>query len=286
MDHERVLQAARDGIGSVIDSASLYLDEVDWQRQTPCSAWDATELVRHVHTIALDYVAWTISAIEDDVQPLRTGEALSSWNAVRLREVDHHDPEDHASRFRVAAEEHLWLATDRWDEPLLTHPGGAWTSGEHIGVAAIEWSVHAWDLGRTVSLDVAPIDPEVLADVWSVTVAPVLGEPLPPDEDDVWHALLRASGRDPEWRPASYVSDTWWAEWEARYGLEGRRQVERWAWRSVATYGDEHLPSAAACLVLADGDVGRLRTLLDESLKDWRDPIAALEARREGGGSA
>jgi hypothetical protein len=71
------------------------------------------------------------------------------------------------------------------------------------GVAGAEWHLHAWDLARSLGKDYRPAQPELVLTGWrdgSPQLWPVLAAGR--EDEDPWHFLLVASGRDPGWAQA------------------------------------------------------------------------------------
>jgi len=70
------------------------------------------------------------------------------------------------------------------------------------GAACAEWHLHAWDLAKALGKDYRPAAPEIVLAGWLAGV-PQLPVPPPDGPDggrgDRWHALLRVSGRSPDW---------------------------------------------------------------------------------------
>jgi hypothetical protein len=83
------------------------------------------------------------------------------------------------------------------------------------GAACGEWHLHAWDLARSLGKDYRPADPELVLTGWragtpqlwpslaasgrSGSGAKPGDSGVPGRDDDPWHAMLVASGRDPGW---------------------------------------------------------------------------------------
>jgi hypothetical protein len=70
------------------------------------------------------------------------------------------------------------------------------------GAACAEWQLHAWDLARALGMDYRPAAPEIVLAGWRAGM-PQLPVQLAAGHDggrgDLWHALLRVSGRSPDW---------------------------------------------------------------------------------------
>ncbi|MBW3664852.1 MAG: maleylpyruvate isomerase N-terminal domain-containing protein [Actinobacteria bacterium] len=194
----RLLDSARVGIAAIERIAETV---TDWQVPTPCTRWDAHTLVRHLHAIAADYLQWADDAPADRTRPLLRSAELAYHNEQAMVRLPLLPARTHLQVFSGHANRHLQLADRHWDWPMMLAPSAVWTVGQHVGVAAIEWHVHAWDLARSQGTDHRPGDTEVLADVWRARLEGPTGQPLDGDHD-TWEAVLIASGRDPSWQSA------------------------------------------------------------------------------------
>ena len=166
---------------------------------TPCTLWTLRDLVRHLEIIAGAYVLWVGAAVGGRVGTLRAREAQDAWNAELLARLPARDTADHRARFTALAGDHQRLVAAAADLPMFELAGGArWTVGDHAGVAALEWHVHAWDLAVAggQAHRPAPDDVAILAGIWEHLQGPVVGVPLPA-LDDAWAAVLTAAGRRP-----------------------------------------------------------------------------------------
>jgi hypothetical protein len=166
---------------------------------TPCALWSLRDLVRHLEIIAGAYVLWVGAAIGGRVGTLRMGGAQDAWNAELLARLPARDTAAHRARFAALAGDHRRLVAAAADLPMFELAGGArWTVGDHAGVVALEWHVHAWDLAAAAGQihRPAPDDVATLAGVWEHLQGPAVGVPLPV-LDDAWAAILTAAGRRP-----------------------------------------------------------------------------------------
>lgn len=181
---EAVVAAVRDGRP---DAAS------------PCAGWDALTVVRHLEGIAGAYLLWTGSSLGGRIARMRTGVEAASYNATILDRLPRLGLAEHLDRFVALASDHVRLAHVTWTTPMLETPDDVLlTVGQHAGVAAVEWHVHAWDLARSQGRQHTP-DPASLAvcvAAWEEVLADVTGTVL--DETAApWPALLVATGRTP-----------------------------------------------------------------------------------------
>lgn len=194
-DRDAILAAVRDGI----EALGSRIADVPPQAPTPCADWSALDLVRHLEAIAGAYLLWAGSAVGGRVARLRTGRDLHAYNTLMLDRLPDLSVLDHARRFRDLADDHVRLARVTWTIPMLETPDGTVLAvGRHAGVAAVEWHVHAWDLGRAAGgghrPDAATLP--VLTAAWDQTLAEITGTDRDPGQDD-WTSILVASGRHP-----------------------------------------------------------------------------------------
>jgi hypothetical protein len=92
-----------------------------------------------------------------------------------------------------------------WDLPHHRYRGAVVTVAGMAGAACAEWHLHAWDLARALGKDYRPAAPEVVLAGWRAGMPqlPVQTAAGPAGgRGDLWYALLRVSGRSPEWSEA------------------------------------------------------------------------------------
>ena len=191
----RVLDAARVGIAAVENACH---DQHDWHVPTPCARWDALTLLRHLHAISAEYLAWIDDARLELVGHAKLKAQRVAANDIALEALPTLRPDAHLTSFRSKALRHLQFADRWWDLTVKLTTTGTWTVGEHVGIAAIEYHVHAWDLRRSQGRDHRAGDARLLTEVWTRHLAAPLKTPVP-EGDDPWEALVRATGRDPGW---------------------------------------------------------------------------------------
>jgi hypothetical protein len=199
----RVLRAYDDGVDAV-EAMSARVDAADaWGDSTPCPAWNAAELAGHLQVVAGWYHGWLDRAEVGDAEPPFPAARLPVENAAAVDALPPTSGAERIDAFVMLARSYAKRVPERWSLPY-GYPRGTVTVGLHAGVAAIEWHVHAWDLGRVVGHDYRPADPAVLAAVglesqlrWK---APVLRPLLPMGRalvarGDAWSRLLKGAGR-------------------------------------------------------------------------------------------
>lgn len=135
MDVAEVLLTGLDRFAGVLDQAG----SVSWDRPSPCAGWDARAVAGHVITV-LDSAATVMRGGDFD------------WSQVGdPREVAGDDP---VAAFRQrAADARAALQGADLDHATQT-PIGTLTVGQRLSFAAMDLHLHAWDLGRTIGVDV------------------------------------------------------------------------------------------------------------------------------------
>ncbi|MET7396362.1 TIGR03086 family metal-binding protein [Dactylosporangium sp. NPDC005572] len=168
----------------------------DWERPTPCSQWNVTQVLQHAAGDQLGFAA-TITG--------------SGWPAYDPFAPDGHlhgaDPADFAAvTMRAAAAAWATIPQDATDAPTPL-PQGRMAGWLGAGACALDAAVHAWDIAVATGQP-SPLTPELARDL--LVVARELVEPLRQwgayaavvsgaDGDDDVDELLRYLGRDPEW---------------------------------------------------------------------------------------
>jgi uncharacterized protein (TIGR03086 family) len=162
------------------------VDPALWDVPTPCTEWDARDLVEHVigfHEFLL-------------LRPL----------GVRA----HRPREDPAARWQATADA-LFSALD--DDRILDHAtdlpgGGQSTPREMLAALTTDVLVHTWDLARATGVDQG-LDEQLCAQAHDVARdtgirrdAGMVGPEVPVGEDvDPSTRLIAFYGRDPSWTP-------------------------------------------------------------------------------------
>jgi hypothetical protein len=199
----RVLRAYDDGVVAV-EAMARRIDAADaWDTPTPCPAWSAAELAGHLQVVAGWYHAWLDRAEVGITDPLFAAGHLPVENAAAVDALPPTSGPERIAAFGSLARAYAKRLPERWSLPY-GYPRGRVTAGFHAGVAAIEWHVHAWDLGRVVGEDHRPADPKVLAAAGAESELrwrmPTL-RPLVPvarkvaSTGDAWRRVLKGAGR-------------------------------------------------------------------------------------------
>jgi uncharacterized protein (TIGR03086 family) len=187
---------AIDLLGQAGDGFAHRLERVrphQWTLPTPCTEWDIRALVNHVVGANRRYTMLLHGAPADEVDATRHldhlgGDAVASFVAT-ARELN--------SAFREPG------ALAR----TATHPAGARTGAQLLGMRVLDVAVHTWDLARAIGADES-LDPDVVA--FSLTMQNVFDSgrqrgvfAQPPGNgtrasDTAQARLLHLSGRRPD----------------------------------------------------------------------------------------
>ena len=194
-----MLDCYRDGVAAI---RALAAAGPDWTAQTPCAEWQAIDLAGHLRCVAENYLEYLQDAPDSRLSTLFAQDAASAvlirqqarQNGAELAVLPAEPGTERIICFTVSAGAYADLVPDAWDRTHLIYKGTKFTVGDHIGSAAVEWHLHAWDLARSMGREYRPADPEVLVSAWAWGVPHL---PLLPGEP--WQAVLRSSGRSPDW---------------------------------------------------------------------------------------
>ncbi|MEE9416487.1 MAG: maleylpyruvate isomerase N-terminal domain-containing protein [Acidimicrobiales bacterium] len=167
-----------------------------------CGDWSAADTARHLVAVANWYHDWLDRALAGR-SDAPFGEAeFDSRNSAGVAGLQDIDGPEAVVLFSTRANEYLDRALTEWQLPF-GYPAGTVTVGLHVGIAATEWHLHAWDLaGRTNQY--SPADPAELLIAAGLAVAKTkgglggrllaLGVPLAAKRSP-WDTLLKESGR-------------------------------------------------------------------------------------------
>ncbi|GAA2090179.1 maleylpyruvate isomerase N-terminal domain-containing protein [Actinomadura alba] len=201
-DRLRILESYQDGAATIRAMAAQCSD---WSAPTPCPDWQAVDLAGHLRCVAENYLEYLQDAPDSRLSKLFAQDAASAvlirqqarQNAAELAVLPAEPGPERIMSFLVSAGAYMDLVPDAWDRTHLIYRGTKYTVGDHVGAACVEWHLHAWDLARAMGDDYRPRDPEVLVAAWHWGVPHL---PLLPG--DPWRAVLRSSGRSPNWPEA------------------------------------------------------------------------------------
>lgn len=198
-----VVDQYRSGV-RVIDVVASGLDETSWHRPA-CGVWTAEQTARHVLSVVGWYHDWLDRALQGNRSIPFDARDMDSRTAAALAAVGDVDGPTAVARFVDEADRYAERVVDDWDVPY-GYPAGVVTAGLHLGVAATEWNLHAWDLSgptgtrhrpedaaglfHAAASCVAAAEPGVRG--WAMRTAIPLGRRIEP-----WETMLRRTGRSP-----------------------------------------------------------------------------------------
>jgi Mycothiol maleylpyruvate isomerase N-terminal domain len=205
-----ILAAYRDGVTVICELAAQFTDAT-WLAATPCTEWRAVDLAGHLRCMADDYHEYLDDAPASRLARLMAAggaadslaRKIARQNAAELAALPDVAGPEHIAAFAESARSYGRRLPQSWDLPHHRYRGTDVTVGAMAGVACAEWHLHAWDLARSLGKDYRPAQPELVLTTWragSPQLWPVLA--AGPEDEDPWHFLLDASGRDPGWAQA------------------------------------------------------------------------------------
>ena len=158
-DREVTLQLFMEGADAFVELSNSLNDE-GWNRSA-CGTWSAALLARHVLAAVDWFHVWLDRAeLGDSSIPFAVTD-LGERNETELRERADLSGMAAARKFGVRAGEYVERVPEHWDLPY-GYPFGEVTAGLHMGVAAAEWHLHAWDLARSMGQHHQPSNPRGL----------------------------------------------------------------------------------------------------------------------------
>lgn len=156
---ERVAALYLEGVVAVEESTAAFTSE-EWRR-VACGEWDAAQTARHLVVVAGWYHEWLDRAVAGDSQLPFPAADLEARNRSAVGALADLDGPAAIVRFAQLARTYQLRARDSW-ELAYGYPFGTVTVGLHLGVAATEWHLHAWDLTTAVGASYEPTDPVAL----------------------------------------------------------------------------------------------------------------------------
>jgi hypothetical protein len=201
------MAAYRDGVTVICQLAAQFTDSA-WQSQTPCTEWRASDLAGHLRCVVDDYHEYLDDAPASRLARLMaTGvpadslaRKLARQNSAELAALPDVPAADHIAAFAESARSYARRLLPVWDLPHHRYRDLDVTVGGMAGMACAEWHLHAWDLARSLGTDYRPADPEIVFEGWWLGTPQRRPAAEGAGESDLWLGLLRASGRDPQWR--------------------------------------------------------------------------------------
>ena len=173
----------------------------DLDRPTPCEGWTVRDLLRHMTAQHRGFAAAARGEGEDPVQ----------WAPPIESDTDLVGAHQGAAEDVVAA-----FAAADLDTSQLTLPdfgGRTFPARQAVSFHAIDYLVHAWDVGASIGVPVRP-DDDLLPAALDITLAVPVGDartrpgaafaPVLTEvsaQQDPWRRILAILGRDPDWRP-------------------------------------------------------------------------------------
>ncbi|MEU6662997.1 TIGR03086 family metal-binding protein [Streptomyces sp. NPDC046821] len=180
--HEALLSAVR-GVGSA-----------DWTRPTPCSEWNALQVLQHAAGDQLGYAAF-----------LGQGEGPAEDPFAPSGKLDGEPLAVAEAAVRVSRAAWATVAPGQEDVPVPLPPNKM-PAALGVSACALDAAVHAWDIAVATG-QASPLTPELAAELLAAArqfVEPLRAfafAPVIPAEpgDDVTAELLRYLGRRPDW---------------------------------------------------------------------------------------
>lgn len=191
------------GVAAVVGTARRWAPE-DWSKRA-CGEWDRADTVRHLCAVVEWYHSWLDRAIAGDASPPFDADEFATRNQVGVTGRQSLSGPEALDEFEPEAGSYLERATQNWDVPF-GFPLGSVTVGQHAGIAAAEWHLHAWDLTST---DTKPHRPDDAAQLFRAAGAAVAAAEgglrgrltglLVPiaSRRSPWDLMLKRSGRTP-----------------------------------------------------------------------------------------
>ncbi|MEV4494872.1 maleylpyruvate isomerase N-terminal domain-containing protein [Micromonospora arborensis] len=178
-----------EGVAAVRAIVAGYGPE-DWSRTGPCHPWSGSDLLRHLQITAGQSLATLAHAWRHGPEELMTPDELALFNDRTLISLAPAEPTATLAEFVRLAGRYLVLASASPDLPCYSYRGRVWDVACSVGVLAVEWHMHAWDLAVTIGVEHRPREPALLVEAFRTGMAYL---PAPPTED--WAGLVSAAGR-------------------------------------------------------------------------------------------
>lgn len=141
--HAEVTALYLDGIAA-IEHITAAFDDGCWAAPA-CGDWSAADTVRHLGGVIQWYREWLERALGGEANAPFSPREFPERNDAGVRSRQSASGPEAVATFAADARSYLESATPEWDRPY-GFPRGTITVGLHLGVAATEWHVHAWDL--------------------------------------------------------------------------------------------------------------------------------------------
>jgi uncharacterized protein (TIGR03083 family) len=211
-----VLAAYYDAVIIICELAAQFSDD-GWGNPTPCADWRAADLAGHLRCVADDYHEYLDDApasrlarlLATGARPDTLARKLARQNAAELAALPDASGPAHVAAFAESARAYARRLWPAWDLPHHRYRDTVVTVAGMAGATSAEWHLHAWDLARALGKDYRPAAPEIVLAGWRAGMPqlPVQTVTGPGGgQGDPWHALLRVTGRSPDWSAPAGMS--------------------------------------------------------------------------------
>jgi uncharacterized protein (TIGR03083 family) len=143
-----VLEQYAAGVSAISQIASQFNAD-EWNRPA-CGDWSAADTVRHVLGVVDWYHEWLDRAMAGVVSAPFDPSEFEQRNSAAVEQRRDRSGPAALGEFVDRATDYVDRAAPLWNEPY-GFPLGTVTVGLHVGVAATEWHLHAWDLSSPSS---------------------------------------------------------------------------------------------------------------------------------------
>jgi hypothetical protein len=191
------------GVAAVVRRAESWTTE-DWT-QPACGDWNRADTVRHLCAVTAWYHSWLDRALAGDASPPFHPDEFETRNQTGVDDRQGLTGPGAVAEFQRDAMSYLSRAKPDWNL-AYGFPLGTVTVGLHVGVAATEWHLHAWDLTSTEPEPHSPEDPAALFRAAGAAMAQAEGGvrgrltallvPIAARRSP-WQSMLKRSDRDP-----------------------------------------------------------------------------------------
>jgi hypothetical protein len=117
-------------------------------------------------------------------------EELAALNEREVQEAVSRSARETLALFEASATAYVERAVPSWRIAPFQLGGGC--IGDALGIAAIEWHIHAWDLWQAGGQDHQPASADILRQCWARAVPHLPIDPF----GEPWPAVLAAADRD------------------------------------------------------------------------------------------
>jgi hypothetical protein len=159
VDRNIVARLYSEGV-EAISTVTARFDVATWTR-LGCGSWDAEDTARHVFAVTRWYDQWLDRAMAGDVSLPFPESEIDDRNDNTVKALQHKDGPTAIAMFEQTAIAYLDRALQQWDVPY-GYPFGVTTVGLHLGVAATEWHLHAFDFAAALGDRYEPRDASAL----------------------------------------------------------------------------------------------------------------------------